>query len=76
MTRGQFKGRKNVFVVGMIVRLGDLMRISLSVSVNQILNYFDTFENLLILLRDFSPDIGKTFLKIDTIVNTITVFFI
>ena len=50
-----------VFVVGMIVRLGDLMRISLSVSVNQILNYFDTFENLLILLRDFSPDIGKTF---------------
>lgn len=50
-----------IFVIGMIIRLGDLMRVSLKVSLNQILNYFDTFENLLIMLRDFPPDLGKTF---------------
>jgi|GEM_PF-2401159 len=50
-----------VFVVGMFVRLGAIMRVSFRVGLDQILNYFDTFENLLIMLRDIPPGFMQTF---------------
>ncbi|WP_155833827.1 O-antigen polymerase [Butyrivibrio hungatei] len=50
-----------IFVVGMIVRLGEIMTGSLITGINQILNYFDTFENFLIMTRDYSPDFLRTF---------------
>lgn len=50
-----------VFIVGMVVRLGDLMKTSFATSVNQILNYFDTFESFLIMTKDFSPGLFRTF---------------
>ena len=37
------------------------MKVSVKESIAHILNYFDTFENLLILIRDYTPSIGKTF---------------
>lgn len=51
-----------IFVIGMVVRLDDLILSNVSYSVNRILNYFDTFENLLIMMRDFSPGFMRTFL--------------
>jgi len=51
-----------IFVVGMYVRSGPDVMGDLTSSVSSILNYFDTFENLLITLRDFEPSFGRTVL--------------
>lgn len=43
-----------VFIYGMFVRVGELMT-SINSSVSTMLNYFDTLDEFLIVLRDFKP---------------------
>ena len=50
-----------VFIIGMVVRLGDLMLVSVSKSLSHVLNYFDTFENLLMVMKDYPPGLFGTF---------------
>lgn len=48
-----------VFVIGMYIREGAHMQ-SFEAIISTCLNYFDTLDEFLILLKDFAPDIGET----------------
>ena len=53
-------GVVGIVTIGLYIREKEVMQ-NFSQIVSTSLNYFDTFENLIISLRDFEPSFGKTF---------------
>lgn len=66
-----------IFAIGMVARMKDQIGGQIANFLKLTLNYFDTFENLLISLRDFSPSFGQTvFLPLNWILMKLGDYYI